>query len=205
MWYDKYKEEQTLIHQGEGHNKFWIARLDEPNNTVHWRWGRIGTKGQSKSKQFAHLFQATSFIHKRVHEQHRKGYKTIDAQKLDELTIQAVIVGTQNKCHAMTWVEMGEENGYFTFCPASEARLSDPNCNPGLAVCIETRKPMLDSLNTEFYMLFTGDSVYAATGKPHHIKNKWTQGVVEQNRITPNSKLHKLVKKVEEAVGQSMS
>lgn len=40
-WYDHYKQEKILVQQGDGHNKFWAAYVDEKTNIAHVRWGRI--------------------------------------------------------------------------------------------------------------------------------------------------------------------
>lgn len=56
-----------------GSNKFWEIELS--GDTVTTWWGRIGTAGQSKSKQFADATKAKAEYEKLVAEKTGKGYK----------------------------------------------------------------------------------------------------------------------------------
>lgn len=195
-WYDKYKEECILIQQEEQHNKFWAGRLE--NKTVYIRWGRLGTKGQSQEKEFAGEYAAANFLQTKFNEKKRKGYtdrhrgKQIDGPVLEKLAVEAAIVGTSNKCHDMQWVEIAASNP-ITFERISEERLFDPACTPGLLVSLETKKEY--GGKTSFNLLFTGDAAYVADA----VKNAACA------KIEKTDKLYELTKKVEEAVGRSLS
>jgi len=198
--HDKFTEERILIQQDDEHNKFWAARLDESTMTVYIRWGRLGTKGQSQTKQFGGRYAATNFMHTKFNEKTRKGYKdnirgeTIDAGKLEQLSVAAAIVGTQNKCHAMEWVEIKstDANGCH-FSKINSDRIYEPDCTPGLMVNMETKKAY-HSL-TSFCLLFTGDAAYLA--------DPFT-GVAYQ-KVSKQDPLYELTEKVEQAVGRSLS
>ena len=195
MWGDKYKNELLFVHQGTGHNKFWTIVYDKPNNIVIRRWGRIGTKGQSKSEPFTNEYSASQFIESKINSQKRDGYKSVDRATLDKMAIEAAIVGTQNKCHSLKWVELHyRELQLCDFTEINEDRLMDSECNPGLIVNVETKK-QYDG-ETKFTLLFTLDQAY----KVKH----WAVG----HHLTPVKKcdsIYSLTKKVEEAIGRSMS
>lgn len=199
-FYDKYKEERILINQDGSHNKFWAAHWDEQNDEVHVRWGRIGCSGQSQVKKMS-KHEAVRFIESKSQEKRRKGYldkydnAPIDRSVLDKLAIEAAIVGTQNKCHGMQWVEITDPDaGYFE--AIQESRLYDPDCNPGVLVKLETRKEY--DGETKFKLLFSFDRCFRVSHS--NINNP---GVTVQ--ITENSDLYKMVQKVEEAIGRSLS
>lgn len=194
-WLDQYKEEQILIHTGSGHNKFWSARWDPATGKVHIRWGRLGTSGQSQIKEFKSQYDASRFVSRKCDEKSCKGYTDtvngtkIDHQLFEKMTIEAAIVGTQNKCHEMQWVEIIDEaSGRFE--PITEDRLFSPDCNPGMLVELETRKEY--DGDTKFRLLFTFDKCFK----------------VRNNSIVPvtqSSDLYKMTQKVEEAIGRSLS
>lgn len=202
MWYDKLKEERILVHQGSEHNKFWAGRLDENTNTVEIRWGRIGTKGQSQTKKFGSTYQAANFLDGKLREKRNKGYtnqhngEPIDNTKLEELAVQAAIVGTQNKCHNMQWVELTSDGPSITYQHIRDQRLYEPDCVPGLLVSIETRKEY--DGQTQFSILFTGDAA-------HKVSHATSPRGVTNGKIDKTSQLYELTKKVEEAVGRSLS
>lgn len=202
-WYEKLKTEKILVQQSSEHNKFWAGKLDESTCSVIVRWGRIGTKGQSQTKTFSSAYSAADHLDTKLREKMRKGYtskldgETIDAAKLEELAIRAAIVGTQNKCHKMQWVEITQEGSTFGFKAISDERLYEPDCVPGLLVAMETRKEY-DGL-TSFNILFTGDAAFTAN-TPKTLEVGVTTGKIEKT-----DKLYQLTKKVEEAVGRSLS
>ncbi len=212
-WSEKDKNEQLFIHQGTGHNKFWSITLDTTTNTVTRRWGRIGTKGQSKSESFAATWAAKNFIESKIAGQRRDGYKPIDRASLDRMSIEAAIVGTQNKCHNFKWVELhynAHGIGLHGFSTISDDRLADPSCNPGLVVEVETRKDY-DGQN-KFIILFTSDQAYEVRPPQNltKIRSTTVDHVLFDNyrnitTIKKTDSLYKLTEKVEEAVGRSMS
>ena len=202
MWYDRYKDEKILIHQGAEHNKFWAASWDEQNNEVNVRWGRIGTKGQSQTKRFGGRYEAVNFIDNKYREKRRKGYtdqfngKQITQSTLDRLNTEAAIVGTQNKCHDFKWVEIEIEAGgavYFKEIP--EERLYDPACHPAILVDFETRKDV--GGRDRFRFLFTLEDTYDILGN--------SKRATKDQLVAAGHPLRKMVDKVEEAIGRSLS
>lgn len=194
-WYDKFKEERILIQKEDNHNKFWAAHWDDNTNLVHVRWGRMGTAGQSQTKPFTNSYEAINFIDNKYREKIRKGYsdridgKKVDRQLFEKLTIEAAIVGTQNKCSNMQWVEITNPNT-MQHTPISDERLFSPDCNPAILVSLETRKKY-DGQNN-FKLLFTFDKSYKIDGLRSEV-------------ISQQSDLYQLTKKVEEAIGRSLS
>jgi len=202
-WYEKLKTEKILVQQSSEHNKFWAGQLHEATCSVDVRWGRIGTKGQSQTKSFSTVYAAANHLDNKLREKQRKGYtskldgETIDSAKLEELAIRAAIVGTQNKCHNMVWVEIAQEGDTIGFKSIPDERLYEPDCVPGLLVAMETRKEY-NGL-TRFNILFTGDAAYTANSIS-------TQELgITTGKIEKTDELYQLTKKVEEAVGRSLS
>ena len=199
-WYDRYKEEKILIHQSEEHNKFWAAGWDDQTNQVHVRWGRIGTKGQSKDHSFESQFEAVRFIEKKFGEKRHKGYAgklngmDITQAALDRLNTEAAIVGTQNKCHSFKWVELVASGNTIDFHEINEDRLYDPSCNPGILVVFETRKE-IDNRD-RFTFLFTLETTYDVRDS-----NRATEDML----VSSGHPLRKMVDKVEEAIGRSLA
>ena len=199
-WYDRYKEEKILIHQSEEHNKFWAAGWDDQTNQVHVRWGRIGTKGQSKDHSFESQFEAVRFIETKFGEKRRKGYAgklngmDITQAALDRLNTEAAIVGTQNKCHSFKWVELVASGNTIDFHEINEDRLYDPSCNPGILVVFETRKE-IDNRD-RFTFLFTLETTYDVRDS-----NRATEDML----VSSGHPLRKMVDKVEEAIGRSLA
>ena len=199
-WYDHYKEERILIHAGGVHNKFWAAGLDEQTNQVHVRWGRIGTKGQSKDHSFDGKYAAAHFIETKFCEKRRKGYTDklhnvdITQAALDRLNTEAAIVGTQNKCHSFQWVELVASGNAIDFHEISEDRLYDPSCNPGILVVFETRKE-IDNRD-RFTFLFTLETTYDVRD---------SKRATEDMLVSSGHPLRKMVDKVEEAIGRSLA
>jgi len=201
-WWDKYKTETIVVHQGEEHNKFWAAQLDTNTFNVLIRWGRMGTKGQSQEKKFRSQHEAAGFIDSKLNEKRRKGYvstfngRPIDKAKLEELCIEAAIVGTSNKCHTMQWVEITNDDPVtIAFSKIDQARLIDPTCNPALLVDIETKKGYCGQ--SRFSILFTGDAAYFSHPNPSIVK--------KDQRITPSHEVAELTGKIEEAIGRKLS
>jgi|GEM_PF-6466105 len=198
-WYDNYKKEKILVQQDDTHNKFWAAWWDEKTNQVHVRWGRLGTRGQSQTKDFPGSWKAASFISGKFSEKSRKGYtsqhsgKEITQATLDQMHAEAAIVGTQNKCHGFAWVEITQEGDDILFVEISEERLYDPDCNPAIAIKFETRKN-IDGCDS-FRFLFTLDGTYNIIGSSY---------TTVSQLVDDSHPLHKMVKKVEEAIGRSL-
>lgn len=187
-WYDQYKKETILVYDDDSSNKSWSAQMDEKTFQVVIRWGRLGTKRQSQEEDFDGIYTAGRFIESKMGEKRRKGYRPIEKSKFDELSIQAAIVGSSNKCQNFGWVEITDD---LKFQPVGEDRLADPACNPGVFVEIETRKKY--GGKTMFALLFTFDKVFDVTDQNNIIQ------IVKTNPI------YELTEKVEKALGRTLS
>lgn len=190
-WADQYKEEKIVVQQEGAHNKFWAAYWDESKGEVKVRWGRIGTSGQSQTKKFRDLYDASSFINQKYNEKRRKGYdnkdklgRTIDRAVFEEMCVEAAIIGSANKCNSIQWVEITDQNN-LTFKTINNDRLFSPDCVPGLLVNLETKKAY-DGKHS-FVLLFALDKIFDANNK------------VE---IGQSHNLYDMTKKIEEAIGR---
>ena len=58
-------------------NKYWYATRHS-DGTVFVEWGRIGTGGQSQTKNFGSDYGAESFIKRKIKEKEKKGYRRLN-------------------------------------------------------------------------------------------------------------------------------
>ena len=56
----------------EKSSKFW--EIEQKGSAVHLRWGKIGTKGQSKVKYAVTPFAAKNEVEKLIKQKTKKGY-----------------------------------------------------------------------------------------------------------------------------------
>lgn len=66
----EYKDEKS--------DKFW--EIDQTKNALTTRWGRIGTKGQSKTKDYADEAAAGAALEKQIDEKTGKGYQEVPVE-----------------------------------------------------------------------------------------------------------------------------
>ncbi len=66
------------INLANNNYKFWEAELgeDDSSTTLIVRWGRIGTRGQSKTYEFVSHSAALWNYYEKIAEKQRKGYQT---------------------------------------------------------------------------------------------------------------------------------
>jgi predicted DNA-binding WGR domain protein len=196
-WYDQYKKETILVNTTEEHNKFWASEIDK-SHTATIRWGRLGTKGQQQIKHFSTEWDAANFVAGKQREKERKGYKRIEKTKFDKMCVEAAVVGTQNKCGGLQWVEITDE-GSMEFKPASEERLMSPDCNPALRVDLETKKKYG---GRDFFRLLLTFNQAFDLGVGHAVGQFGLSG---RTLITKTHPLYELTEKVEEAIGRTLS
>ena len=113
------------------HNKFWSYEIDDKNNVVI-RWGRMGTKGQSKAYAFNSKWDADHFVDKKIGEKIRKGYKKVETEEFDLKKLQAELVGAGCKIEELCFVKklhkIDNRNLYETV--KEESALADPEYDP---------------------------------------------------------------------------
>ena len=149
-WYDKYKDDKILINREEEHNKFWIVRYDPTTHDVITKWGRVGTKGQSKTFHFSGSSGAFNHIRTKEAEKRRKGYTIIDASALQRMTVEASLVGSNNKCVEFRWGEfVSYDDDILSFDPVEESRIMHPDCNP-VPMFLVTMRDQTGELNAWF-------------------------------------------------------
>jgi len=196
-----------LIHQDDIHNKFWIAEYNKSTKIVTTKWGRIGTKGQSKTKPFPTDYQAESWISSATYKKQEKGYvnqydyKPITDHTLQKLATIAAIIGTQNKCQDPQWVEIDLNNKSYK--KIDENRLQHPECYPGLRLRIETKKSYKDEIgddHTFFNLIFCSDGCFRSNYSGSFITTANTIKKIEKD-----DPIYPLVLKLEKAVGLILS
>jgi predicted DNA-binding WGR domain protein len=192
-WLAQYKDETILVQTSDDHNKFWIAAIDQKTYTASIRWGRIGIAGQKQEKTFSTPHNAARFVESKMAEKRRKGYYKIDKKTFDRISVEAAIVGTQNKCHNLQWVEITDDRS-LTYVPVNNDRLQAPDCNPGLYVEVNTKKKYEGQ--DSFRFLFTFHQVYLLV---YHLSG------ITAIPITKTNPIYELTGKVEEAIGRSLS
>lgn len=120
-----------LIQSKGKHNKFWSYEINDATYDVTVKWGRLGTKGQTKVYKFVSLWAAQSFADKKVREKQRKGYTEVEAETFDLKQMQAELVGAGCKIEELTFVKKikdAEHNLYRTL--KEESALADPKYMP---------------------------------------------------------------------------
>lgn len=213
-WYDTFKEQQILINTSGEHNKFWIAFIDDAGD-AHFKWGRIGTSGSSLVKNLHNKPAAASMIISKKSEKTRKGYvdyiidkmtckkAKIDQMAFDKLALEAAIIGTQNKCESISWVDEKEP-----LIPIDGDQLADPSCTPALLVKLQTKKKYYEF--QRFSLLFNGETCSLVT-------RELTIPIVDEpcpeislidpednSKISKSSDFGKLVSKLEESISRTL-
>jgi len=196
---------EYYICKEEEHNKFYAFETDDTTHTVTTRWGRLGAKGQSATEHFGDKWDAQRYVNKKLQEKTRKGYRVCSKPDFDKANLAAAIVGTQNKVGDMNWIEVyinpEQINGNLTeisYRKITEDRLSQPDCNPGLLVKIDTKKEYAGE--TEFTMIFAGEKVYKSISNGNVVSRSTGQPFFKP--IEKTDAVYKLVEKIGEVLGR---
>lgn len=141
-----------------GHNKYYV--VTQNNREVTINYGRIGTKGQRLHKEFPGIYQANSFARQKIAEKNNKGYLKVDERLYNTRTLEASLLGTQNKLDSLHWLDITKETGGtpVEWRQLSEDQLQDPNYNIGVLVTISTIRSGTHEI------LFYGDRIYILHG-----------------------------------------
>lgn len=200
-----------LIHEGGKHNKFWSSEI-RPDHTVITRWGRLGTKGQSKTFEFNSDWAAQDFIDKKVTEKLRKGYREVEPEILDLKKLQAELTGPEYKIKYLKFVKPRsvEENVYDANvydAIQNEVALADPNYKPMIYCELRLTRP---TWNVK--LLIDTQKVYMCNTQgtwPTTISRSWVNSksdfvviiedkdeITDDSSYTYNATVRKIVKKV---------
>lgn len=99
---------KILICQESNHNKFWSYETSTTNSNVATtatiKWGRLGGSSQQQIKTFPNEFKMMAFLNDKVSEKIQKGYKEVNAEKLNEEVKVAEELGQQYKVSSINWV-----------------------------------------------------------------------------------------------------
>jgi len=110
-----------LIHTNGNHNKFWIA--ENKSHVVTFRWGRIGTNGQSKTESTYSIGAAVGTMEEKARRKYDKGYRRASEAEFTALTLAAQMVGSANKVSDVTFIDGGTKE------TLQEQDLYDPDRN----------------------------------------------------------------------------
>lgn len=143
----------TLINDEDKHNKFWEAELDEKTHTVTCRWGRLGTKGQSKEFHHSSKYQAERFIDSKADEKYRKGYRKVDEEKLNLKQLQAELVGAGCKIHELSFIQFKDARTFNLI--EDQALLANPNLQLSIYCSLQ-----LIGESTIYHLLIDAEQVY---------------------------------------------
>jgi len=192
---------KIFINQKSKHNKFWIITAPPPHtsgdNIVITRHGRLGTKGQTYTKNFDSNREANAFASTKIAEKNRKGYVEIKQEQLDEMHIQSAIIGTQNKLEEFGWVEMVDiTDSTVVLKPVLDARLAEPDYDPAIRVVVGMRsKHFKDKIS----IVLTADSIYQVTT----FRTTGSRSV-SAAQIDEQHELFDMCNKIKEAVSHSL-
>lgn len=77
----------TLIYQDAKSHKFWTVEQHEKE--LHLRWGKVGSQGQSRTKDFANVEGATLEKDRLIKEKQKKGYVLDEAPPAPAVQVEA--------------------------------------------------------------------------------------------------------------------
>lgn len=95
-----------LINSDGTSNKFWTYTIDA-EYSVHTKWGRVGSKGLSKTFKFNYLSEAESYAQARVDEKIGKGYNIVQEQDYQLEVLKAGITGARAKIDRIFFLQQG--------------------------------------------------------------------------------------------------
>lgn len=192
---------QIFICQEGEHNKYWIIEKDPTSpSTVLVKNGRLGAeKGQiQKPNNRGTERGADRYIEEKIDEKKRlKGYYKITEQQFAVRSRQASIVGLQNKCSGLAWIEALPYkylDEYQCYKKVPDSRLADPAYDPVLIVNLSTRKEYAGRV--DFKLLFTPDATFEITGSIGS-RDTHCDFAFRTVQVTPGHPLHELTEKVE--------
>jgi predicted DNA-binding WGR domain protein len=126
-----------FIHDRGKHNKFWSYEINS-HHSVTVSWGRLGTKGQSKTYEFDSSWSAQRFVDQKITEKRRKGYVEVDDEIFGLKKVQAELVNSGCKIETLTFVKKlhDDENDRTIYQSLKEeAALADPSYKP-IVYCV---------------------------------------------------------------------
>lgn len=188
-----------LLNDSEKHNKVWSAELT--NNgviTVETKWGRLGTKGQSKTETFYSEYEAKHAIEKKRNEKERKGYFEIDEAEYRLKHLEAEIVGSECKIIDLHFVELtGETEGKTQYRVVHPTNLSDPSCTPQVLCTLQLRtgiQSLLVDINGIHNINVTGKERKHVGTLPTEV-SFWVENSQKLDEDSDDPIIQKLVKK----------
>lgn len=111
------KDQVKLLHTSGKHYKFWSYSINQ-DHTVVCTWGRLGTKGQSKTYTHHSRWDAEEYASGKLSEKFRKGYKEVDQESWELEHLRGEIVGAGAKIKNLGFVK--EEGPHWIFVGAEE-------------------------------------------------------------------------------------
>jgi len=202
---DKFK---MWVCQKKTHNKWWTYEVD--GNTVTTKYGRIGQKGQARSKTFPDSWDRDKFISSKTWEKTGKGYESVSKEKFDLLTLQAEIMGSGNKIEEMAVVLQDGE----LFCKVPNQAAYDPNLELGIMISFRLRDkhgatPVQilvfrgdDVLDLQFKRVLSMDAIRAKTKKLGFRPPRYWQGTFK--KVDNSHPLFGMVEKLQEVLGSTL-
>ncbi len=195
------------VHRGDKHNKFWTYNIT--NAVFSATYGRIGTDGTTKPKDFDSKWSADNHARNKIHEKERKGYNKVSEEEYKMLVVCAKAIGATNKVEKMALVL---DDGKFLFEIKPESAF-DPSLEPSILLSFRLRDK--HGATEPFWMLLDGDSAYdLGYARPHRqavtmkdIVAKHAIAVYKPQRRTKISNSHELapvVEKAEAAIGHGL-
>lgn len=179
-----------LVFKKENSNKYYDC-IVEPNGSqwiVTKKWGRIGSKGQSKTEVFNSQYSADLCRTNILLDKNYEGYKAVTDEEFKELTILAQIIGLKNKVIGYFWAKR-VKNELFgnVWIKATHTELSDPEAYPGFVISYVNNKD-----NAQNTVVFTSDGTYEL---PYFDLNKIDN--TNYLKIASGHRLYEVTKKLE--------
>lgn len=202
-------EFQMWVQRDDKHNKFWTYSI-ESGVYFRSRWGRIGTKGSSSSKQFHSTYAAEEHARRKLVSKINKGYESVTEEEFAILTIQAGVVGSGNKVEYASIVVSTTDHQAVDVKPEV---FVNPDMKPSFIITIRTREA-----EHTFHIREEGTFLLAQArmgrmwkqpGKPlflgtlgiEYKQVNWVWAWSAARKINSSHKLYPLVAQVQEVVG----
>lgn len=187
-----------LLNDSEKHNKVWSAELTNNNGviTVETKWGRLGTKGQSKTETFYSEYEAKHAIEKKRNEKERKGYFEVEESDYFLKQLEAEIVGSECKIGNLHFVEPIEPNWQIAetdFEIIKPKNLNDPSYNPKILCTLQLRGGISRTLIITLDAIY--DVVINGTTRTNEILRYWLSVPKKLDEESTDPIIQKLLEK----------
>jgi predicted DNA-binding WGR domain protein len=189
------------------HNKFWTFSVSS-DGELTIRYGRIGTKGQTRTSQHGSSMYASSIGTRKMQDKIlEKDYRRVTQREYDILLLQAHLLGNGNKFEFASLVVLNKDHDHLVEITPEEA--VDPKHKPSMVVSFRLRDRR--GSTEPFTVWFADDDAFELSGdKRVTMRSSWTVAgklcypLRGNRRITEGHRLYSLTEKLAEVIGRTV-